>query len=80
MISQQVQFITPNAAEGLKVSGTGDFPIPLTDKYEKGKYVILTFASDNELQQVMLVWRASDQYADQIMDRVINSVELNKVE
>ena len=80
VITQQEQFITPNAAEGLKVHGTGDFPIPLTDKYEKGNYVILAFTSENVLQQVMLVWRADDVYANQIMDRVINSVELNKAE
>ena len=80
VISKQEQFITPNAAEGLKVHGTGDFPIPLTDKYEKGNYVILAFASENVLQQILLVWRADDVYADQMMNRVINSVELNKAE
>lgn len=80
VISKQEQFITPNAAEGLKVQGTGDFPVPLTDKYEQGNYVILAFTTDNVLQQVMLVWRSNDVYADQIMSRIINSVELKKAE
>lgn len=80
LITKREQFITPNAAEGLKVYGTGDFPIPLSENYERGNYVILMFTAKNILQQIILVWKADDEYADQIMDRVLNSVELKKVE
>jgi len=80
VITKREQFITPNAAEGLKVYGTGDFPVPLTQKYEKGNYVILAFTSENVLQQIVLAWRADDVYSDEIMDRVINSIELKKAE
>lgn len=80
VITKREQFITPNAAEGLKVYGTGEFPVPLSEAFEKGNYIILAFTAENVLQQVVLVWRANDVYADEIMDRVLNSVELKKVE
>lgn len=80
LITKQEQFITPNAAEGIKVHGTGDFPIPLTEEYEKGNYIMLFFTAENVLQQITLVWKAGDDYADKIMDRILNSVELKSVE
>lgn len=76
IITKQEQFITPNAAEGLKIYGEADFPNPLTGEFEKGKYTILLFTTKNILQQVILVWRDNDDYAEQIMERVLNSVEL----
>jgi hypothetical protein len=80
VVTKREQFITPNAAEGLKVYGTGEFPVPLSEDFEKGNYIILAFTAENVLQQVVLIWRADDVYGDEIMDRVLNSVELKKVE
>ncbi len=80
IITKQEQFITPNAQEGLKVYGTGDFPLPLTNSYAKGNYVLLLFTSGNIMQSVILVWKEDDTYADQIMERVLNSIELKKEE
>jgi len=80
IITKKEQFITPNAAEGIKVFGTADFPRPLSDKFVKGDYVILLFTAKNILQQVILVWEADDVYADQIMKRILDSVELKTSE
>ncbi|MEZ4793406.1 MAG: hypothetical protein R2783_08100 [Gelidibacter sp.] len=80
MITKQEQFITPNAVEGIKVYGTADFPQPLTGDYKKGNYTILLFATKDVLQTITLAWKADDVYADQIMERILNSVELKKVE
>ena len=80
MITKQEQFITPNAAEGIKVHGTADFPVPLTEEIEKGNYIMLFFTAENVVQQITLVWKTDDVYADKIMDRVLNSIELNKAE
>ena len=80
VITKSDQFITPNAAEGLKVYGTGEFPVPLSEKYEKGNYIILAFTAENILQQIMLIWKEDDVYANEIMERVVNSVELKKAE
>ncbi|MBA6151733.1 BatD family protein [Gelidibacter maritimus] len=80
IITKREKFVTPNAAEGLKVFGTASFPGLIPDQYRKGKYVFLAFTAQNILQQIILVWDADDQYAEEIMERVLNSVELKKVE
>ena len=71
------QFITPNGQEGVKTFGTGDFLI--NDTLTKGEYIILGFSTPNLLQQVILTWKKGDIYADQIIERVLNSIELIKL-
>lgn len=74
------QFITPNGQEGLKSFGTADFPIGATGEHTKGNFVHLGFTTENLLQQVILVWKKDDVYADEMMDRILASVELIKLE
>ena len=74
------KFITPNGAEGLKVYGTMDMPVPNTDQIEKGKYVILGFTAENVIQQIMIFHKQTDVYAEQMVERVLNSVELKDSE
>ena len=80
LITRQEKFVTPNNQEGLKVYGTADFPQPLSSDLQKGKYTILLFTTKNILQVVVLGWKEDDAYADQIMERILNSVELKKEE
>ena len=80
IIIKNDKFVTPNGAEGLKVYGTGDFPTLKPNTLEKGNYVMLAFTAENVMQQVILTWRKADVYADQIAERILNSVELKKQE
>lgn len=80
LVTKQEQFTTPNGAEGIKVYGTGDFPQALTNEYKKGDYVFLIFTAKNVIQTVAIAWKEDDRYADQIVERILNSVELNKEE
>ena len=80
IITRTEQFITPNGQEGLKTFGTADFVLPLTGKVEKGNYIILGFTAQNIIQQVVLIWKQDDTYADEIIDRILNSIELIKIE
>jgi hypothetical protein len=74
IIVKRDQFITPNAAEGLKSFGNynlkndGD-TIPM-------EYVVFTFNSENVYQTIILSWKENDDYLDQLSERVINSIEL----
>jgi hypothetical protein len=79
IIAKNEQFITPNGQEGLKTFGSADFRIPLTGKVVKGDYIILGFTKENILQQVILIWKQDDVYADQIIDRIMSSIELLKL-
>ena len=80
IITKNEKFETPNGAEGLKVFGTMDSPVLGTDKLEKSKYVILGFTAESVIQQVMLFYKEQDVYAEQMVDRILNSVELNPAE
>lgn len=82
LLVKQEQFITPNAAEGYKIFGTGDFPGTKKETYRSGEYVILIFTADDKsvMQKIALAWNNSNEYADEIMDKVLNSVELRTVE
>jgi hypothetical protein len=71
------QFITPNGQEGVKTFGTAEFLIK--DKLIKGEYIILGFSTPNLLQQVILTWEEDDVYADQMIERILNSIELIKL-
>ena len=71
------QFITPNGQEGVKSFGTAEFLIE--EKLVKGEYIILGFSTPNLLQQVILTWKENDIYADQMIERILNSIELIKL-
>nr|WP_321228957.1 hypothetical protein [uncultured Psychroserpens sp.] len=80
LIVKREQFITPNAAEGLKAYGTAQFPTGEEGEFREGEYVILAFTSENVLQQIVLVWNNQNEYTNQTIDRIIDSVELKKLE
>ena len=80
LVVQKDKFVTPNDAEGLKIYGTGEFPIVGTDKFNLANYTILLFTAESILQQVTIVHRNDDDYAKKIANRVINSVEVKKEE
>ncbi|GAA4896088.1 hypothetical protein GCM10023311_21080 [Flaviramulus aquimarinus] len=80
IITKKDKFETPNGAEGLKVYGTLDMAVPNSDQVEKGKYTILAFTAENVVQQIILAWKENDVYADQIVERILNSVELKELE
>ncbi|MDG1309375.1 MAG: hypothetical protein P8P13_02645 [Flavobacteriaceae bacterium] len=71
------QFITPNGQEGIKTFGTAEFLVE--DRLVKGQYIILGFSTPNLLQQVLLTWKEEDVYADQMVERILNSIELIKL-
>ena len=72
------KFMTPNAAEGLKTYGTLKFLVLNTENYIEGEYVLLQFTAENVLQQILITWRQDDTYANQMVERILNSVELKK--
>ncbi|WP_416376070.1 hypothetical protein [Psychroserpens sp.] len=72
------QFITPNAAEGLKTYGTMNLDIK--GVLEPASYAIILFKSENVRQQIILQWRKNDDYANQMIDRILDSIELKKAE
>lgn len=70
------KFVTPNGAEGLKTSGTLQMPSPISKDLRDANYTLLQFASQNVLQQIIITYPQDDAYANQIIERILNSVEL----
>ena len=67
---------TLDGAEGKLVSGNFAIENPFTKSDIKKEYKILNFAEMGAFQQVILIYDADDQYAEEISQRVINSLEL----
>ncbi|WP_394343250.1 BatD family protein [Mariniflexile fucanivorans] len=74
------KFVTPNGAEGIKTYGSFKAENAISKKVQECNYVMLLFTSENVLQQVMVTYAKDDAYADQIIERILNSVELKKAE
>ncbi len=79
IIMKQEDYTTVNGAKGLKVFGTLTAENPVTGESIPNEYVILNFAEHGGFEQVMVIFNENDQYAKEISERIINSVELNKL-
>lgn len=70
------KFGTPNGAEGLKTFGTLNIKALHTDDVMNTEYALFTFSNENVLQQIILTWPQDDDYADEIAQRITDSIEL----
>ncbi|ULC59595.1 BatD family protein [Flaviramulus sp. BrNp1-15] len=72
------KFTTPNGAEGVKTYGTLKVDILETGNFVEVNYILLHFTSENVLQQIVITYPKDDSYADQTVERILNSIELKK--
>ncbi|WP_242203112.1 BatD family protein [Aestuariivivens insulae] len=70
------KFTTPNGAEGIKTYGSLKFDVLKTGNFVEANYVMLHFTSENVLQQIVITYPVNDVYADQMIERILNSIEL----
>ena len=78
MIVKQEDFETAEGIKGIK--GYGTFS-RLDDEARSSKklyYEIVLFAQDGGLQQILILHQEGDRYADQLVERVMNSIELKQ--
>lgn len=80
IIVKQEKFVTPNGAEGLKTYGTANIPLAQSDNFIEGEYMMFHFTAQNVIQQIIISWETDDVYAQQMAERMMNSLELKKVE
>jgi len=76
MIVKQEDFETNEGIKGLKGYGTFSKINEITKSSTKIYYEILLFSQNGGLQQIILLHEEGDEYANQISERVLNSVEL----
>jgi hypothetical protein len=76
MIVKQEEFDTKQGIKGIKGYGTFSRINSITKTSSKVYYEILLFSQNGGLQQIIMLHQEGDQYANQISERVLNSVEL----
>jgi hypothetical protein len=76
MIVKQEDFETKEGIRGIKGYGTFSKINEITKTSTKVYYEILLFSQSGGLQQIILLHEEGDEYANQISERILNSVEL----
>ena len=79
MVVQQEDYQTREGISGQKGYGTFDQIDPESKKSQKVYYEVLFFSQDSGLQQIMIFHKEGDEYANQIAERILESVELKRV-
>ncbi len=74
--TKQEAFTTLSGVKGVKLYGSGKFAVPESKELISGNYTVLFFGGNGFQQNIILTWLADDQYADRIVDRILNSVEV----
>ena len=76
LITKQEEFTTKTGVKGVKVYGRGTFSLPDSDNTERGQYAIFMFGGSGFQQIIVLTWADDDPYAEEIIDRIQNSLEV----
>ncbi len=76
IVTKQEEFTTPTGVKGIKIYGNGQFPVPDSKEWVKGKYTILLFGGNGFQQQIILSWIEGDNYAEEMADRILRSVDV----
>lgn len=76
IITKQEEFVTKSGVQGLKTHGTGNFKNPINNKSKKSKYTILSFGGKGFMQQVIITWEDGDDYAEQIVSRILSNLDV----
>jgi hypothetical protein len=69
-------FETDKGIKGLKAYGSFESANPLLKKGVKQNYQLLVFGQKGALQQIIVAYLDSDPYAEDMVNRIINSIEL----
>lgn len=68
----------PKGLKGKMASGTFIIMNPIQKEEQRMSYQIFVFSQPGGAQELFLVYKNDDEYAKQIMERVLNSIELRK--
>jgi len=77
IVALKDKFETPNGAEGLKSYGTMNITSNEDNTSREAKFSFVLFTAENVLQQVIIIAPTDDIYADKMVERILNSIELN---
>lgn len=78
IIMKEEEFSTLSGVEGIRIFGTLEIEDPVTGRAVTNAYEILNFVENSGLEQIMVIYKEGDTYAEEITQRIIDSVEFNK--
>jgi hypothetical protein len=76
IITKQEEFTTISGVKGIKIFGSGSFPAPKSKDLVKGKYTMLLFGGKGFQQYLIVTWLDDDPYAQEIVDRILTTLEV----
>ncbi len=76
IVTKTDDFTTIGGVKGIKIYGSGKFAVPESKELVNGKYTILSFGGKGFQQQVLLTWLDDDPYAEQIVERILSTVDV----
>lgn len=76
IITKEEEFVTISGVKGVKVFGSGKFPIPDSNELLRGKYTLILFGGKGFQQNIMITWLDGDTYAEQIVDKMLTTLEV----
>ena len=80
IIGDQGEFTTPEGISGAKGYGTFTILNPIDKKSYDMYYEIIVFSQEGGLQQINIIQEQNDQYAKEISERIMKSIELNRAD
>ena len=78
IIMKDEKFTTATGQEGIKVFGSAVYKNPLLDRDQTKEYLILNLFENGGFEQVTVIYNKGDEYAEEIANRIINSIEFNR--
>ena len=79
ILLKQEEFSSKEGFKGLRGFGTMTIIDPITKKSRKAYYELIYFAQEGGLQQIMVLHEEGDEPANEITERIMNSVEIAKM-
>lgn len=76
IITKDEEFTTVTGVKGVKVYGSAKFNVPNSKEPVQGQYSVLLFGGKGFQQQVTLTWMEGDTYAEQMVERILKTVEV----
>ena len=76
IITKQEEFTTVSGIRGIKIFGSGSFTEPGSGDRVKGHYAVFLFGGNGFQQQLTLSWADGDEYAEEIIDRILSSFDV----
>ncbi|WP_010519604.1 BatD family protein [Croceivirga radicis] len=77
IIPKQDEFYTNSGKPGAKIYGSGLYTKEGETEGKRIKYTVILFAGNGFIQQLFVTWEEGDEYAEQIVQRILATVDTN---